>query len=60
MPSRRWLPTALWAAVILAVTSVPATSLPAGPQIPGLDKVVHGVMYGVLGYLVGEAVRGER
>lgn len=53
------MPCVSWAIVILAITSVPGTSIPAGPEIPGIDKVVHGVMYGVLGVLAGDALRGE-
>ena len=56
---RRWTPVALWGAMILAATSIPGAALPEGPRIPGLDKVVHGALYGVLGFLVARAVVKE-
>lgn len=59
MARRRCTASVLWAVVILGITSVPGTAIPAGPEIPGLDKVVHATMYGVLGYLVGGALAGE-
>lgn len=58
--ARRWLPGIAWGVVILVITSVPGSAIPAGPEIPGLDKVVHGTMYGVLGFLVGNALLRER
>jgi VanZ family protein len=44
----------VWAAIILVATSVPLTeaALRISP-FPGLDKVVHGALYAVLGWLVG-------
>ena len=50
----RWLPVALWIAVILTGTSVP--SVP-GPSVPGLDKLGHFAMYAVLGVLTARAIR---
>lgn len=51
----------LWGAIILVATSLPGSALPSAPAIPGVDKVVHGGMYGVLGALVarGMTVRGR-
>ncbi|MCC6927496.1 MAG: VanZ family protein [Gemmatimonadaceae bacterium] len=54
--SGRWWPCVAWTVVILVITSVPGTAIPHGPQIPGADKVVHGSMYGVLGFLAGKAL----
>lgn len=47
---RAWWPAAAWAALILALTSVPHPSSPL-PSFVGLDKLVHAGMYGVLGLL---------
>ena len=55
MSARRWLPPALWAALILVLTSIPSPpDAPGG--IPHLDKVVHFVLYGGLGWLAARAV----
>jgi VanZ family protein len=47
-----------WAAVILVLTSIPATDLaPAGAfAFPGADKLVHFSLYAVLGALVARAI----
>ena len=57
MSRRRWLPPALWAAVIVVGTSVPGPDLPQGPE--GSDKVLHLLAYGVLGGLVLRAAMVE-
>jgi VanZ family protein len=57
--ARRWLPPALWAALILVVTSIPAPpDAPAG--IPHLDKAVHVFLYAGQGWLVARALRTRR
>jgi VanZ family protein len=54
--ARRWLPPALWAALILVLTSIPSPpDAPGG--IPHLDKVVHFVLYAGLAWLVTRALR---
>lgn len=60
--ARRWAPAIVWGAIILVATSLPGSALPSAPAIPGLDKVMHGGMYGVLGVFVarGMGVRGMR
>ena len=61
--ARRWAPSAVWGMVILIATSIPGSAIPEGPSIPGIDKVVHGLLYGVLGWVVGRALtegRGRR
>ena len=45
----RWVPAVVWAGLIVVATSLPNT--PAGPEVTGLDKVVHLGLYGVLGAL---------
>ena len=55
MSARRWLPPALWAALILVLTSIPAATGPGG--MPHLDKVVHVLMYAGQGWLVTRALR---
>ncbi len=49
----RWIPAALWAGVILTGTSIPA--IPGPPAAPGVDKLAHLAMYGVLGFLAMRA-----
>lgn len=53
MSRLRWGPPVAWAAVILVLTSIPASDLaPVGAfAFPGADKFVHGVLYAVLGAL---------
>lgn len=59
MNAGRWLPPALWAALILILTSIP--SPPTAPGgVPHLDKVVHFLLYGGLGWLVVRALRTRR
>lgn len=50
-----WWPVGGWLLVIVAITSVPAAMVPRGPQFPGIDKVIHFTMYGVLGVLSARA-----
>ena len=59
MTARRWLPPALWAALILVLTSIPTPSEAPG-GIPHLDKVVHFAIYAGLGWLVSRALRTRR
>lgn len=59
MNARRWLPPALWAALILVLTSIP--DLPnARGGIPHLDKAVHFLLYAGQGWLVTRALRTRR
>lgn len=58
MTGRQWFPPLIWAGVILVGTSIPGSDLPLAPD--GLDKVVHLILYGVLGFLVARAMRGTR
>jgi len=57
--ARRWAPSVLWGALILVATSLPGSTLPSAPSIPGLDKVVHASLYGVLAFLVGQAMAAQ-
>jgi VanZ family protein len=52
-----WLAALAWAAGILVATSIPGRDLPRA--FPGADKLVHLVIYGVLGALVGRALRAD-
>lgn len=58
MSRLRWGPPIAWAVVILVLTSVPAPDLaPVGAfAFPGADKLVHGILYGVLGALTVRAL----
>ena len=59
MSARRWLPPALWAALILVLTSIPVP-LEAPGGIPHLDKLVHFLLYAGEGWLVTRALRTRR
>lgn len=59
MNARRWLPPALWAALILVLTSIPAPADVTG-GIPHLDKVIHFCLYAAQGWLVARALRTRR
>lgn len=48
---KTWGPAALWAAVLFLFSEIPGLS--GGPRIPVDDKVVHFVLYGVLGAALG-------
>jgi VanZ family protein len=59
LSARRWLPPAMWAVLILVLTSVPTPSDTPG-NIPHLDKVVHFVLYAGEGWFVTRALRTRR
>jgi VanZ family protein len=51
-----WLPPLLWAALLFVASALPGDDLPdAG--LPNIDKVVHGLVYAVLGALCFRALR---
>ena len=58
MTARRWLPPALWAALILVLTSIPNPNV-GDIGIPGADKLFHGGLYLVLGFLLARATASE-
>lgn len=49
----RWIPALAWAALLLWLGTRTSDTLPSGP--PGLDKLAHMALYGVLGLLVAHA-----
>jgi VanZ family protein len=51
-----WRSVAAWAVLILVATTVPIPDTALHVPVPGIDKLVHGVMYLVLGWLVGAAL----
>jgi VanZ family protein len=51
-----WLPALGWAGFIFYMSSLPSDKLPRF-DIPHLDKVVHGMLYGLLAYLFFAALR---
>ena len=58
MRRSRWVPAALWAALIELLTSWPT---PSGMSVPaGSDKVAHAALYAVFGFLVARAVQTGR
>src|SRR3954451_18447893 len=54
-----WLPVVLWAGVIFTLSSIPGTRLPA-IDLPQSDKIVHALLYGVLGGLLCRALDRSR
>lgn len=56
---KRWVTTALVVLAILYLTLVPRPLPDAGVEIPGLDKVVHAMMFGGLAFVacIDEAQR---
>lgn len=54
-PRLRWLPAAVWAALILVGTSLPPRALPQGPE--NSDKVAHLILYAVLAVLLLNAMK---
>jgi VanZ family protein len=53
----RWLPAAAWALVIEALIVWPhPPSLPRAWSVPGIDKVVHAVLFGVMAVLAMRAL----
>lgn len=46
----------MWSGAILVATSLPGALLRSAPIVPGADKAVHALLYGVLAYLVWRAV----
>src|SRR5690349_18653506 len=59
MSARRWtwILTLLWAAVIFTLSSVPGRAFPQVALL-SYDKVLHAMVYGVLGALAWVALRG--
>ena len=57
MSGLRWLPAAIWLAIVFTLTSIPNPRL---PSLTGGDKAAHTIMYGVLGVLVAYALAGGR
>ena len=55
-PAGSWRSVAVWAVLILIATTVPVTDLVLRTPTLWLDKLVHGVLYLVLGWLVGAAI----
>ncbi len=54
----RWLPVVLWCLAILALSSIPGSTIGrVGLRIP--DKLIHALEYAVLGYLALRQQLGE-
>lgn len=58
MIGRRWVLPLAWAALILALTSIPGSSVP-DVGVQSADKLVHIVLYAILGALATRAMWGE-
>lgn len=53
----KWVHAALWAVVILAVSSIPMEEIPPPLQkLFTFDKLMHAIVYGLLGLLAARAV----
>ena len=52
---RRWVPVAMYAGLILAVSSIPGESMPI--KVWSWDKLIHACEYFVLGALAARALR---
>ena len=50
----KWAAALAWAAAIFALSSSP--TLPKGPEIPGLDKIMHAGAYAILAWLLFRAL----
>lgn len=55
----RYLLVVLWAALILILTSLPASTVPETSPFPHFDKLVHGSLYAVLAVLAVRADGGR-
>lgn len=53
--ARAWWPAAVWAVLILVLTTVPVPASPAPSDVP-LDKVIHFVLYLGLGWTLGRGL----
>jgi VanZ family protein len=54
----RWWPALVWTGLIFTASSIPGSKLDdVGFDFP--DKLVHGIEYAILGFLVFSAVRSE-
>jgi VanZ family protein len=53
-PLRAWLPAIGWATLLFVLSSIPGAAF---PQVPGwhADKLVHALLYFVLGFLCARA-----
>jgi VanZ family protein len=54
-----WGPAALWCVVIFTLSAIPGSALPE-LSVSGADKLVHAVVYGVLGALSWRGARRAR
>ncbi len=55
-PSGSWRSVAAWAVLILIATTISLPDVAFRATAQGLDKLVHGSLYLVLGWLVGAAL----
>ena len=56
---RRFLPLALWAALLLGLGSQPSHRFPRAADLPALDKAAHALLYAPLGFLGARAFGGS-
>lgn len=55
---KKYIPPILWMLLIFVLSSIPGTVFPKIP-FPGLDKLVHLIEYGILGFLWVRALNGK-
>jgi VanZ family protein len=56
---RLWWPALAWAGFIFVLSSIPGNDFPEVPG-PQTDKLVHAILYGVLGVFSGRALAAGR
>lgn len=56
MLTREWKHVIGWVLVIVFLTSLPGSALQGAPVVPGADKVVHALLYGIFGWLTAKAL----
>jgi VanZ family protein len=54
-----WGPAALWCGVIFGLSALPGSAIP-DLEVPHADKLVHAVVYGILGALTFRGARRSR
>lgn len=58
--SKLWICAALYAALILSISSIVGGSMPDSELVWSNDKIIHGVEYAVFAWLVAGALRTGR
>ena len=54
-----WAPALLWSVLIFRLSAIPGDALPRMPGWWNVDKLIHGLVYAVLGARAGTARAGR-